>query len=167
MTNANTTIDTHAQDAATNEGMPEANALLPEAQTEPRVSRSVVPKAYKKDYAARGNAANCGDWLAKALDGYFDVLDEKGRTTGFDSDAFTGFLSDNEVQLNGKWATLPTSGQKGWIGRYRMNGRQQLEKVVLAKGSMTIGGAVVEAPEHWLLDMATKHPKVECAFRLA
>lgn len=103
--------------------------LDPEAGFEEETFKQVVPDRYKREYAQRGNRDNCGDWLAKKLEGAFDT--EAGK---FDADAFETFLRLNDVDMTGKWAALPTSGQKGWVGRYRMNGRQKLEMVVARVG---------------------------------
>ena len=62
--------------------------------------------------------------------------------------------------MTGKWASLPTSGQKGWIGRYRMNGRQVLEKAVLISGVYKDTTGTAHTPsEEWMATMTRKHEK--------
>jgi hypothetical protein len=121
----------------------------------------VVPAHYKRKYAEGGHPNNCGDWLAQQLDGRFSVIVE-GKPA-FDPDAFTACLVDNGVELVGKWAALPTSGQNGWVGRYRMNGRQKLEQQVLRNGGLTLGGMFTSAPQGFLDYLAERHPKIAVA----
>jgi hypothetical protein len=114
----------------------------------------VVPEKYRIAYAERGNAAHCGDWIAATLDGAFD--DEE---VGFLAGAFELFLRQNGVPIEGKWADLPNSGQQGWKGRYRMNGRQLLEKYVARAGVMLLNEATLEVPADELAFLRTKHAK--------
>lgn len=119
--------------------------------------RNVVKPHYRILYKERGNPNHCGDWLAQELDGVFT-----GEGNKFDIVAFTKCLQDNGVEFSGKWAELPNSGQKGWQGRYRMNGRQKLERQVLSTGKLVIDGEAELAPVDWLTWMATKLPAVDC-----
>lgn len=122
-------------------------------------SGSVVGAGYKAEYAARGNPNHCGDWLAKVLE-RFETGEKKNKR--FDHEAFTELLVLNEVPMDGKWAGLPQSGQKGWVGRYRMNGRQKLEQVVARKGTLRLAqDHEIRADFDWLLTMLEKHPKIE------
>lgn len=129
--------------------------LDPEAiEVEEPFAGTVVADHYKKEYAARGNAANCGDWMANMLDGRFG--------DPFDHELFTAFLIKNGVPMTGKWADLPNSGQNGWKGRYRMNGRQKLDIIVATRGTLILeDGKVVKADLKWLEEMLHKHPKIE------
>lgn len=120
-------------------------------------SGSVVPEGYRAKYAERGNAAHCGDWLAKKLDGAFDVTHEK--TTSFSWAAFEMCLRDNGVPIEGKWTKLPMTGQKGWQGRYRMNGRQVLEKYVARAGFLVYQGTNYDVPKGELDYLREKHSK--------
>ncbi len=142
-------------DAATEKGVD------PEQGYTETVRGEVVPQKYKDMYAERGNRDHCGDWLAKELEGVFT-----GEGGTFDADAFTAFLKENGVDFTGKWASLPTSGQKGWVGRYRMNGRQKLERVMAETGKLTIGGDDVAVPVAYLNALLDKHPKVEAKWKL-
>lgn len=124
-------------------------------EEEEEAGRIVVHPRYKEAYRARGNPDHCGDWLAATLDGQFDkVVNDEIR---FDHDAFAVCLIDNGVEMSGKWASLPTSGQKGWVGRYRMNGRQKLEVRVAINGTLTLRDEVIEVPEDALAELQTKH----------
>ena len=129
-------------------------ADLPEANK----SAGVVKAKYHQLYRERGNPRHCGDWLAKTLDGVFD------NGGSFDADAYAEFLRANGVEMVGKWAALPASDQPGWKGRFRMNGRQKLQRRVLKTGVLLriIDGKTVEeeAPIDWLLHMETMFPAI-------
>lgn len=139
----------------------EENGIDPEASPdaeedeEPKASGSVVPDHYRETYRmVSSNGQNCGDWLAEWL-----TTQTHGQT-GFMVDDFTQLLSLNGVDLNTKWGQLPTSGQKGWVGRYRMNGRQVMEKAVAKSGvAIDLLGHPNAAPEDFLIALRTKHGK--------
>ena len=116
---------------------------------------SVVPEGYRIYYReASSNGQTCGDWLAEFLTGQLH------GENGFDVDGFTDLLSENGVDLSGPgWAMLPESGQKGWIGRYRMNGRQQLEKLVALRGTVLADGQEYRVPSDELAILQNKHAK--------
>ena len=122
---------------------------------EPKASGSVVHEGYRAKYReVSSTKQSCGDWLAEQLaidtmaDGQFQVAD------------FDAILSNNSVDRTGAWARLPQSGQKGWVGRWRMNGRQILEKVVALTGVyLDATGAKHEPEAGWLAGMRTKHAK--------
>lgn len=116
---------------------------------------SVVSSHYKNEYRARGDASNCGDWLAVLMKDRFVTK------TGTDIEALTHFFVINGVPMTGKWAGLPNSGQRGWQGRYRMNGRQKLEIIVLRRGTLFLTeDHQIAADEGFLAAMAAKHPDV-------
>ena len=125
------------------------------AEEESKPSGSVVQDHYRAQYReASSNKQTCGDWLAERL-----VADTHGPD-GFMVDDFTAILSANGLDMSAKWAQLPFSGQKGWIGRYRMNGRQVLEKTVALTGIYIDNtGAKVTPHADWLAGMRTKHAK--------
>jgi len=128
----------------------------PEAGAEEeKPSGSVVQDHYRIQYReASSNKQTCGDWLAERL-----VADTHGPN-GFMVDDLTAILSANGLDMSAKWAQLPYSGQKGWIGRYRMNGRQVLEKHVAMAGIyIDQTGARVKPHADWLAGMRTKHAK--------
>lgn len=120
-----------------------------------KASGSVVPEHYRQQYQLlSSNGQTCGDWLAERL-----VADTHG-IEGFHVEDFTAILNANGVDMTMPWARLPESGQKGWIGRYRMNGRQVLEKVVALVGYyIDHTGAKCLPHADWLEKTRTKHSK--------
>lgn len=101
-------------------------------EDEQKDSGSVVPAHYRAQYReASTNGQTCGDWLAEWL------VAETHGIDGFNVEEFTAIANANRLDMSAKWAKLPESGQKGWIGRYRMNGRQALEKEVSLSGFVT------------------------------
>lgn len=124
-------------------------------EEEPEISGSVVPEHYRLQYREMSsNGQTCGDWLAEWL------VNETHTLDGFNVDEFTGILHANEVDMTMPWAKLPESGQKGWVGRYRMNGRQTLEKLVAYRGWVKDArGGVHVVPENALAILQTKHEK--------
>jgi hypothetical protein len=117
---------------------------------------SVVPIRYRVKYREEGHPQHCGDWLANLLDGAFTLVID-GKIT-FDLDAFNKFLADNEVEFTGKWTKIPDTQKTGWAGRYRMNGRQKLEKILAVRGTIFIAGRFQPIPEDVLAELKAKHP---------
>lgn len=143
-------------EAAQDEGINLEGTNEPEEES---AGGNVVSAHYQQLYKERGNAAHCGDWLAKQLEQQFDkVVDSK---LSFDWEAFEAMMVANECPMVGKWTKLPESGQKGWVGRYRMNGRLVLEKVVALRGTLILKGATIEVPEEELAVLKAKHPTKE------
>ena len=137
-----------------------------EEEEDERGPRTVVKEAYRAEYRKRTKkGTHCNDYLAQMLEDVF--VDGKK----FDTDAFTLCLVANAVPLVGKWAKLPSSGQKGWQGRYRMNGRLQLERIVVATARIAMpdgnGGYVTEMVDdiEWLLARAAKL-NVDCEWEI-
>lgn len=120
---------------------------------------NVVPEKYKIEYAARGNRDHCGDWLAKQLDGKFREIDPQTSDDMFSVSQFLDFLRDNGTDLTGKWVDLPNSGQHGAIGRFRMNGRQKLEKALARKTHLIMGDRKIAIPAEVREELASKHPE--------
>ena len=117
---------------------------------------SVVKRKYHDLYKERGNPRHCGDWLAEEMDGVF-----VGDGGVFDLERFNEALKMNGVELLPKTAALPTSGQKGWQGRYRMNARQRLEQVVVKTGKLFLPGDEkhIEPDMNWLTEKAAFYSK--------
>lgn len=126
-----------------------------EEEEKPEASGSVVPETYRAKYReVSSNGQTNGDWLAETL------VSETHGTDGFNVEDFTQVLSLNGVDFSGQWAKLPTSGQKGWIGRYRMNGRQVLEKQIALTGVyVDLLGHKHEVPASFLTTLRVKHEK--------
>jgi len=127
-----------------------------EEEEAPRVSGSVVPESYRSLYRlASTTGRSNGDWLAEQL--AIDTLDGKGN---FMMDDFIAVLERNAVPLTGKWAALRFGGGRGWQGRFRMNGRQVLEKMVVkTRAYVDSTGSTLRPSDEWLADMETKHAK--------
>ena len=131
-----------------------------EADEEPEEgSGSVVPEKYKKLYAERGDATNCGDWLAKVLNTYCRVLE--GKKTVTDIDRLEAIASANGVTAE-RYGKLGVA-TNGWAGRYRMTVRNMLTKLVAAKGEITIpdgagsdGDYTIKAPREWCVEHSPK-----------
>lgn len=121
--------------AALLEALPEGADV--EGEDDESTGIVIVADRYKKEYAARGDASGCGDWLHRSLKRYSTeanlVADDgkKTKSTVFDEPSFTAMLIANGVAVKGKFADMPNTGKKGWEGRYRMNGRQMLEAPLL------------------------------------
>lgn len=128
----------------------------PEEDDEPRLSGSVVPPKYRNEYrVASTTGRSNGDWLAEQLAN--DTLDNEGK---LNLDDFVVVLERNGVALTGKWAALRFSGGRGWQGRFRMNGRQVLEKQVVKAGVyIDATGGALKPSEEWMADMGAKHAK--------
>ena len=129
-----------------------------EEEEEPVVSGSVVPEVYRARYrAASSNGQTCGDWLAEWL------VDQttNPETGNLSVPDLTAIFEANDLDMTATWAKLPTSGQKGWVGRYRMNGRQSLERQVAVSQKLYDGRATeVEVPEGEMALLRAKHAKL-------
>ena len=132
----------------------ELNPTTAEEEEEAKVSGSVVPEAYRTQYrAASSNGQTCGDWLAEWL-----VTETNSKT--FSVPDFKAICENNGLDMTKPWARLPESGQQGWVGRYRMNGRQALEKIVAQVGTVTDAiGVKHEVPQSFLDTIRAKHAK--------
>jgi hypothetical protein len=122
-------------------------------EEEERASGSVVPEQYRIKYKlASSNGQSNGDWLAEWL------VERTNGVNGFNADDFRAICETNGLDLTKGWALLPTSGQPGWQGRYRMNGRQVMEKVVAKQGYILDAmGVNHSAPEAFMAIMRDKH----------
>lgn len=120
-----------------------------------KASGSVVPEVYRQRYReASTTGQSNGDWLAEQL-----AADTHG-IDGFSVPDFEAVLAANRVDQSGAWARLPESGQRGWVGRWRMNGRQQLEKTVALAGVYRDQHGNEHAPEPgWLAETQRRHAK--------
>lgn len=130
--------------------------LDPQAdEEEPKVSGSVVPEAYRTLYKqVSSNGQSNGDWLAEWL-----VAATNG-VNGFNADDFRAICEANHMDLTKGWALLPTSGQPGWQGRYRMNGRQVMEKIAAKQGFiLDAQGEPHKLPMAFWEQLQAKHAK--------
>ncbi len=55
--------------------------------------------------------------------------------------------------MDGKWASLPSSGQLGWASEYRKNGREKLEIEVARNRVLKFDGKEIMPPKEWLDEM--------------
>jgi hypothetical protein len=111
----------------------------------------------KPNYKAKGDVNNCGDWLAKLLKDHF-LEDEGKKKAVFQMDDFRACLKANGIALEGRWVE---NQNPGWQGRFRMNGRQKLERVVAEMSGVTIEGEFHRAPNSFIGEMKARHPEVE------
>lgn len=133
----------------------EAMGLDPEIGLQEGPSGSVVPEEYRVRYKeASSSGQSCGDWLAEFL------TNQTTADGGFDQERFQSILDQNAVDQSGKWASLRDSGQRGATGRWRMNGRQQLEKVVAYVGSVVgVDGTTYNVPKSDLAELRRRHAR--------
>jgi hypothetical protein len=122
---------------------------------EKKPSGSIVPEEYRQRYREVSSTGQSnGDWLAEQL-----TADTHG-IEGFSVDDFAAVLVANSVDQSGAWARLPESGQRGWVGRWRMNGRQQLEKLVALRGVYYgPNGSEHKPAAEWLAETRLAHAK--------
>ena len=151
-----------AFDAAT-EAAQEAGVEIESDEEEER-SSVVVATHYKVKYAEGGHPKNCGDWIAQMFDGRWttetvtQVDGVEVSKTHFDEAGFTECMIANGVKLEGKWSLLPTSGQKGWEGRYAMGGTLKLRPVLARTGFLIVGAEQYKVPQADLEILWRKHP---------
>lgn len=132
----------------------------------PEVSPTKRMAAWKElvraNRAGQG-AEDCDDWLAQELR---ELKDARARWSprdsrgSFNRERFDELLKANGVSFEGRWATMPERGGRGWEGRYRMCGRKKLERAVLRSGYLLKDGEKVPAPRGWLERMAKVHRRV-------
>lgn len=111
------------------------------------ISGSIVAGTYKAGYAEAGHPDHCGDWLAKALEGRFEVTVEVDgkQSTQLDRDAWNRFLSDNGLNP-GRWSHLNN-------GQLRMTGGNALRSQVFRNGGTYIlDGQEHKAPRAWMAE---------------
>lgn len=104
---------------------------------------SVVREAYKAQYRAKGDATNCGDWLATTLKPLVPYLVRDGRLV-VDVEALDIQFAANGVDSTiGKWGQAlhdPAKRTAGWEGRFAMSGRNILRRKVEEAGKLVWGG---------------------------
>ena len=133
-------------------------------EDEPEDRGSVVPERYKKEYAARGDATNCGDWLALLLNSYCHVTDETGKKVT-DIDRLETIANANDISP-ARYGKLGVE-TNGWSGRYRMTVRNMMVPRVCAKGFLFIpdgvaqGDQEVAAPAEWIAIHSAKPKPVK------
>lgn len=127
-----------------------------EDEDDDRPSGSIVPESYRRTYKEVSSTGRCnGDWLAERL--AIDTLNGEGKLM---LDTFIVVLEQNGVDLTGKWAQARFGGSNGWQGRFRMNGRQLLEKAVAKSGVYVDALEAEHQPNaEWLADVRTRHAK--------
>lgn len=153
-------------EGALEEAIAEDNEDEDEDDGDSPAPHSVVKVHYQRLYKETSTSGrSCGDWLAENLDGLFITGGPKKKDMFFDYDGFESFLLMNDVKL-GHWATVRHTGNRGWQGRYRMNGRLALEQILAERGTVCwVPGTDEEVDADWRDTMLTKYPKI--ARRLA
>lgn len=120
---------------------------------------SVVAAHYRQQYREQSTSKqSCGDWLAEWLDERCLMVD--GKKAAFDLEEFDAILHANSVDTIGKWYALKDSPVRGAPGRFRMNGRQKLEKEVAYAGAVfDAQGGKHDLPSEALSILQAKHAK--------
>ena len=128
----------------------------PSAKEEVSRGGSVVPISYRIQYTIKSSTGRSnGDWLAEKL--AMDTLSSSGSLM---IEAFESVLLNNNVSLSGKWVQARFSQSPGWQGRFRMNGRQVLEKMVAISGRYFDASGTAHVPEEkWLKTARETHSK--------
>ena len=143
-------------DACEENGIDPEEAPEAEADDEgERVPSSVVPAEYAQRYReASSTGTTCGDWLAEIL----VELTTVGKRLNVE--ILTAIFAANGLDMTAKWARLPLTGARGWQGRYRMNGRQVLERIVSERGYL-VGpdGVRHEVPADAMAVLRVRHEK--------
>ena len=88
-----------------------------EGEGDEKVDRSVVKGKYRAEYKRRGNARNCGDWMARICDGVLLGAKKKLKI-----EALQRLCELNEAgDLFAKYTTADKRTTNGWQGRARMS----------------------------------------------
>jgi hypothetical protein len=127
-------------------------------EDEEEAGGSVVPPKYKALYAERGDATNCGDWLATTLNLLCRVTEDGKEVTDLDRLETIANANDVAPERYGKLGVVTN----GWQGRFRMTVRNMLTPRVADKGFLFIpdgcGAAEGEmpAPASWCAEHMSK-----------
>ena len=130
--------------------------LNEDEEEEPEYRSTVVPHKYREIYREVSSTGQSnGDWLAERMTA--DTTDADGK---MNLDDLLAIFDANGVDLNAKWALARFTQSPGWRGRFRMSGRNVLEKIVARDGVYFDGtGAKVTPHAEWMEAMAEKHAK--------
>lgn len=115
----------YAQTALDEAGVEEADDEAEEAPV-----KTIVPPKYRREYAARGDARSCGDWLARTM-----------------RDLLNGGSKKNPVDLEKTYALARANGcDKEWPGlnpgQQRMNAGNAIRRAVKATGFLIVPASV-------------------------
>lgn len=133
----------------------EEAGLDPEAiEIEYAQSGSVVAETYRLRYKEESTTGrSCGDWLAEWF--ATQTVSALGNTN---IEEVHSIFDVNGLDMTAKWAMA--KGSQGWQGRFRMNGRQVLEKRVSKQGFvLDAAGNRHDVPEDALAILQAKHAK--------
>ena len=130
--------------------------LTEDEEEEPESRSSVVPPKYREIYRGVSSTGQSnGDWLAERLTADTTCADGK-----MNLNKLLAVFEANGVDLNATWALARFTESLGWRGRFRMSGRNVLEKIVARDGVYFDGtGAKVTPHAGWMEAMAEKHAK--------
>ena len=139
-------------EAAIGQGIdPEAG--FTEEDEEDRATGSVVPTKYKVIYAERGDATNCGDWLADTLKSNIPTIAKDGKLVVDTIHLDIVFKMNRVMSEDGKWGRAFHDANyrtNGWEGRFSMSGRNILRKRVADAGYLLLAEDEKHmAPEAW------------------
>ena len=114
-----------------------------QATTAPARRGSVVRESYKAVYRDRGDATNCGDWLATTLKPLVPYVVVNGKLA-VDVETLDARFAENGVDSTvGKWGRAlhdPAARTAGWEGRFALSGRNILRRKVEAAGKLVWEG---------------------------
>lgn len=109
-----------------------------EDEVEEGSTGSVVKETYKARYKERGNANNCGDWLARQL----EVLTHNPKGE-FDIEAFINIIEMNGILDHHRYRRETGADR----GRFRMSCRIRLAKIIKDAGVLKTPDGIIEVPE--------------------
>lgn len=130
--------------------------LDPELGFEEGPSGSIVDDHYRVQYREVSTTKRCnGDWLAEWL-----AEQTLSGKLELQMETLEAIFSANGLDLTAPWARAAETQSRGWQGRYRMNGRQVLERVVALNGYVKdAAGEQVKVPAPDLAILRGKHAK--------
>ena len=124
-----------------------------EEDEDDKATGSVVPTKYKIIYAERGDATNCGDWLASTLKANIPTVAKDGKLVVDVITLDIVFKLNGVMSEEGKWGRAfhdANYRSNGWEGRFSMSGRNVLRKRVADAGYILLAENEKHmAPEEW------------------
>lgn len=132
------------EDGDADDAQPDATPTDDEASDDPSEDEegaakgsSVVPKKYRDEYKARGDARGNGDWLQRLLK---CLLGPKKK---LDIEGFERICEMNEVDIS-KYVSPEKQLTNGWQGRARMTGRNLMAPRIAAEAAFLLPADIWE-----------------------